>query len=181
MMVEEGGEILSRVQAKRLVTTSPHCFDAFNRHYPDSGYPVQHYTQYLAHLISTGQLTCRAEIRKTVTYHDPCYLGRQNKVFDEPRAILKSIPGLEFVEMDRTRETSLCCEGGGGRMWFEGTNASVRLANQRVEEAIATGAHVLATACPFCLMTLSDAAMTVGAAGQIEVKDIAELVVDALG
>jgi Fe-S oxidoreductase len=180
MLVEEGGEMYPSLKAGRMVTTSPHCYDAFRNHYPDFGYPVQHYTQFVAELLREGRLQFKGRLEKKVTYHDPCYLGKQNKVFDEPREILKSIPGLELVEMDRSRETSLCCEGGGGRMWFEGTNTSVRLAHQRVKEALGTGAQILATACPFCLSMLEDAAAVLGVSDQIEVRDTMELAMRAL-
>lgn len=178
MIIEEGAEVLSNALAEQMITTSPHCFDVFTRHYPNPGYPIIHYTQYVCNLIENGKLRFREGPNVKVTYHDPCYLGRQNKIYDEPRAILRSIPGVELVEMDRSRETSLCCEGGGGRMWFEGSGSGVRLASKRVNEAIDTGAEVLATACPFCLMMLGDTATAMGA--QIEVKDIMELVVEAL-
>lgn len=180
MLVEEGNEVLASAQTKRMITTSPHCFDVYTHHYADPGYPIQHYTQYISHLIADGQLTFNGEVKKKVTYHDPCYLGKQNKIFDEPRAIIQSIPGVEFIEMDRSRETSLCCEGGGGRMWFDGTNLEVRLAYDRIHEAIDTGAQVIATACPFCLTMLEDAVKTLTLEDQIQVKDIMELVVQAL-
>jgi len=112
----------------------------------------------------------------TVTYHDPCFLGKQNHIFDEPRAILKAIPGVKLIEMDRNRERSLCCEGGGGRMWAEGTNLEERLAFQRVQEAAETGAEILAVACPFCLLTLEDAVKVQGLDEQLRVMDIMELV-----
>ncbi|MGD8554059.1 MAG: (Fe-S)-binding protein [Anaerolineales bacterium] len=180
MLVEEGGEQLSSLQAEHMITTSPHCFDVFRNNYPDLGYPVQHYTEYVAGLIQEGRLEFKEPLHKKVTYHDPCYLGKQNKIFDEPRLVLTSIPGLELVEMDRSRETSLCCEGGGGRMWFEGTNTSERLAHQRVKEAIGTGAEILATACPFCLSMLEDAAAVLGVGDQIKVKDTMELALQSL-
>jgi Fe-S oxidoreductase len=180
MLVEEGSEMLKAAQAQHMITTSPHCFDVFTHHYQSPGYPIEHYTQYLARLLADGRLAFTSKVDKRVTYHDPCYLGKQNKIFDEPRAILQSIPGLELVEMDRSRETSLCCEGGGGRMWCEGVNPDVRLANERVVEALDTGAQVLATACPFCLTMLEDAAKTQNLVDKIEVKDVAELVAEAL-
>jgi Fe-S oxidoreductase len=103
-------------------------------------------------------------------------LGKHNGVFDAPRSIINHIPGAQYVEMDRSREKSLCCEGGGGRMWLEGTNIEERLAHQRVQEAIDTGAEILATACPFCVLTLEDAVKTRDLEDQIQVADIMELV-----
>ena len=151
------------------------------------GMEVLHYTQLMAELLEQGRLKLSNEVKKTVTYHDPCFLGKQNHVFDEPRAVLKAIPGLKLVEMDRSRERSLCCEGGGGRMWAEGTNLEERLAFQRVREAAETGAEVLAVACPFCLLTLEDAVKVQGlddadrtGGRTLRVMDIMELVSLAL-
>ena len=182
MLVEENGEMFRSVGASRLVTTSPHCFNTFKNEYGLDGIEVLHYTQLIAELIEQGRLNLSNEVNKKVTYHDPCFLGKQNHVFDEPRAILKAIPGVELVEMDRNRERSLCCEGGGGRMWAEGTNLEERLAFQRVQEAAETGAEILAVACPFCLLTLEDAVKVQGLdeADQdgrtLQVMDIMELV-----
>jgi len=206
MLVEENGELIRSVGASRLVTTSPHCFNTFKNEYSLDGIEVLHYTQLIAELIEQGRLEfgsagvwgegppsippdirgegppsippdIRGEgVQKTVTYHDPCFLGKQNHVFDEPRAILEAIPGVKLVEMDRSRERSLCCEGGGGRMWAEGTNLEERLAFQRVHEAAETGAEILAVACPFCLLTLEDAVKVQGLDEQLQVMDIMELV-----
>ncbi len=193
MLVEENGELIRGAGARRVVTTSPHCFNTLKNEYgldvggtgaatSDIGHAsaskieVLHYTQLIAELIEQGRLAFSNEVRKTVTYHDPCFLGKQNHVFDEPRAILKAIPGLKLVEMDRSRERSLCCEGGGGRMWAEGTNLEERLAFQRVQEAADTGAEVLAVACPFCLLTLEDAVKVQGLDERLRVMDIMELV-----
>jgi Fe-S oxidoreductase len=181
MLVEENGELLRSVGPQQLVTTSPHCFNTFRNEYGLDDLEVVHYTQLVAGLIEQGKLTLKGEIDKTVTYHDPCFLGKQNKVFDEPRAIIEAIPGVKLVEMDRNRERSLCCEGGGGRMWVEGTNLEERLAFQRVHDAAATGADVLAVACPFCLLTLEDAVKVQGLDDQLQVMDIMELVDLALG
>ncbi|MFQ6099634.1 MAG: (Fe-S)-binding protein [Anaerolineae bacterium] len=181
MLVEENGELIRSVGASRLVTTSPHSFNTFKNEYGLDGIEVLHYTQLIAELIEQGRLNLSHEVNKKVTYHDPCFLGKQNHVFDEPRFIIQSIPGVELVEMDRNRERSLCCEGGGGRMWAEGTNIEERLAFQRVHEAAETGADVLAVACPFCLLTLEDAVKVQGLDEQLQVMDIMELVNLALG
>jgi len=187
MLVEENGELFRSVGASRLVTTSPHCFNTIKNEYGLDGIEVLHYTQLVAELIAQGRLELGSVgvwgegVTKKVTYHDPCFLGKQNHVFDEPRAIIQAIPGVELVEMDRSRERSLCCEGGGGRMWAEGTNLEERLAFQRVHEAAETGAEVLAVACPFCLLTLEDAVKVQGLDEQIQVMDIMELVNLSLG
>lgn len=187
MLVEENGELFRSVGASRLVTTSPHCFNTIKNEYGLDGIEVLHYTQLVAELIAQGRLELGSVgvwgegVTKKVTYHDPCFLGKQNHVFDEPRAIIQAIPGVELVEMDRSRERSLCCEGGGGRMWAEGTNLEERLAFQRVHEAADTGAEILAVACPFCLLTLEDAVKILGLEDKIQVMDIMELVAVATG
>jgi Fe-S oxidoreductase len=180
MMVEENTELYKETGAEKMFTTSPHCFNAYKKDYPQDGLQVQHYTQVLAGLIDRGELSFSGSFDKKITYHDPCYLGKHNGVFDEPRQVLKSIPGVELVEMDRSREKSLCCEGGGGRMWLEGTNPGTRLAQQRIQEALDTGAEVLATACPFCLLTLEEAVKHLNAEERLRVMDIAEIAAIAL-
>jgi Fe-S oxidoreductase len=131
-------------------------------------------------LITEGKLKPAKSLDKVVTYHDPCYLGKQNGIFDEPRDVIRSIPGVKFVDFDRCREKSLCCEGGGGRMWLEGTNSGERLAQTRLKDAADMGVDIIATACPFCLLTLEDAAKTTGLADRIIIKDIGELVAESL-
>jgi Fe-S oxidoreductase len=181
MLVEENGEMIRNVGARQVVTTSPHCFNTFKNEYGLDEMEILHYTQLLARLIEDGQLSFEGEVNKKVTYHDPCFLGKQNQIYDEPRAVIEAIPGVELVEMDRNRDRSLCCEGGGGRMWVEGTNLEERLAFQRVQEAADTGADILAVACPFCLLTLEDALKVQRLDDQMQVMDIMELVDMALG
>ena len=180
MMVEETMEAYKGVGIEKIFTTSPHCFNAFKNDYPKNGLHVQHYTQVLAGLVEGGDLSFSKPFEKTVTYHDPCYLGKHNGVFDEPRSVLNHIPGLTLVEMDRSRQKSLCCEGGGGRMFLEGTNPGTRLAQGRIQEALDTGAQVLATACPFCLLTLEEAVKHLNAQDRLRVMDIAEIAIQAL-
>ena len=179
-MVEEFHEMGKEFQAQRMVTVSPHCFNAFRNEYGEMPYPVQHYTQFMAELVDSGRVTFQNEVRKKVTYHDPCFLGKHNQIYDEPRHILRSLPGVEFQDLDRSRERSVCCEGGGGRMWAEGTNVEERLAHQRVRDAIDLGAEVLAVACPFCLLTLEDAVKILGLEDRLQVMDIMELVAQAM-
>jgi len=176
MLVEEGKPLIESTGAKRMVTTSPHCMNTFKKEYGLSGVEVMHYTQLVAQLIEQKKIGFTGKVEKKITYHDPCFLGKQNHIFDEPRAILQSIPGVKLVEMDRSRERSLCCEGGGGRMWVEGTNMEERLAFQRVHEAADTGAEILAVACPFCLLTLEDAVKVQKLDDRLRVMDIMELV-----
>jgi Fe-S oxidoreductase len=180
MLVEENLELWKEYGVKKVVTTSPHCYNTLKNDYPADVLELTHYTELIAQLLNDGRLNFQGELKKAVTYHDPCYLGKHNQIFDAPRAILKHIPGLKLVEMDRSRERSLCCEGGGGRMWLEGTNIEERLAHQRVQEAIDSGAEILATACPFCVLTLEDAAKIRGLEDQIQVVDIMELVAQVM-
>ncbi len=180
MLVEDNLEVFKEYDVQRMVTLSPHCYNVFKNEYEGLDFEVQHYTQFMAGLIEGGQLTFSGMVEKVVTYQDPCFLGKQNKIFDEPRKILRSIPGVEFRDLDRSRERSLCCEGGGGRMWVEGTNVKDRLAQIRIEDAIELGAEILATACPFCLLTLEDAVKVGGYEKTIRVMDLIELVAQAI-
>ncbi|MFW6150784.1 MAG: (Fe-S)-binding protein [Chloroflexota bacterium] len=164
-----------------IVTTSPHCYHTFKSEYPQFGgdFEVIHYTQYLARLIRQGRLKFSRELNRRVTYHDPCYLGRHNGIYEEPREVLRSIPGLELVEMPDSRRRSLCCGGGGGGIWLD-TRKGERLSDLRLAQAMQTGAGILAVACPYCLINFEDARLTVDNGDNIEVQDIAELVWDAM-
>jgi len=164
----------------RLMTTSPHCYNVFKNEYPGFGGEVMHYSQIIRDLLKDERLSLSKELSWRVTYHDPCFLGKQNGIFDEPREVLGRIPGLEFVELDRCRERSLCCEGGGGRMWTEDVAGQERLAEIRVRDAVELGAEVLVTTCPFCLLTLEDAVKTAGDEDKIRVMDLIELVAAAM-
>ena len=142
---------------------------------------MQHYSQYLEELIQAGKFNFTQQVDIVATYHDPCYLGKQNGVFDAPRNIIKAIPGIKFIEFDRSREKSLCCEGGGGRMFVEASDTSkVRLGVLRVQDAVEMGVNVVATACPFCMLNLDDAVKTAGCEDTIQIKDIAELLSEAI-
>jgi Fe-S oxidoreductase len=176
MLVEENVELWQSYGVRKVVTTSPHCYNTLKRDYPAGVVEPMHYTEFISELLADNQLNFQGRLDRVVTYHDPCYLGKHNNIFDAPRSILKRIPGLRYIEMDRSRERSLCCEGGGGRMWLEGTNIEERLAHQRVQQALDIGAEVLATACPFCVLTLEDAVKIRGLEDQIQVADIMELV-----
>jgi len=168
---------------KQIVTLSPHCFDTFLNRYPKQemqGVKIQHYSQFLADLIEQKRLIFNSGIKKKVTYQDPCYLGRHNDIYEKPRRVLNSIPGIEFVEFGRARDDSLCCGGGGGRMWTDFDAEEERLANIRVREALEVGAEILVTACPFCLINMEDGVKSVNVEDSLKVKDLAELVVEAL-
>ncbi|MCD4716030.1 MAG: (Fe-S)-binding protein, partial [Desulfobacterales bacterium] len=136
-----------------LIVSSPHCYTTFKDDYPGLGgnFKVIHFTQYLASVIREGKLGFTKELNKKVVYHDPCYLGRHNGIYDEPRDVLKSIPGLSLMDEIDSRENSLCCGGGGGRIWME-TRKGERFSDILVEQAIEQGADILATACPYCIL-----------------------------
>jgi len=166
----------------KIVTTSPHCYNTFKNEYPQCGgnFEVIHFSQYLAQLIKEGRLKFTKELNKRVTYHDPCCLGRQNGIYNEPRQILESIPGLELVEMVDSRENSLCCGGGcSGRVWME-TKKGERFSDLRIEQAVETGASILAISCPYCMLNFEDSLLTLDKGDIIEVKDIAQLVEEAI-
>ncbi len=173
-------EMFKQFPIKQIITTSPHCYNTFKNEYTELDIEVKHYTQIIPDLIKKKKLSFSKKFEKTVTYHDPCFLGRQNQIFDEPRDILKSIPSLNFVEMDRARERALCCEGGGGRMWIEAFETMERTATIRVKEALDCGAEILATACPFCLLTLEDAVKSGELEDRIQILDIVEIVSQAI-
>lgn len=180
MCDEENVELLNSYNVKRIVTVSPHCYNAFKKEYHGLKYPVFHYTELLAQLLENGKLDIGGELKKVVTYHDPCFLGKQNQIYDEPRYILTRIPGIDFREFDRCRERSLCCEGGGGRMWVESESTEQRLAEIRVEDAKELGAEIIAVACPFCLLTLEDATKVKGIEEEMRVADILELLAEVI-
>jgi Fe-S oxidoreductase len=162
------------------MVTSPHCFLSFRGDYRELGadFEVLHQTQLLQRLIVDGRLEPKRPLGRRVVYHDPCTLGRQSGIFDEPRELLRSIPDLELVEFPTyNRELSLCCGGGSGGVWLERPRDE-RLAELRVRQAIETGAEILAVACPYCLQMFEDAVRTMELS--LEVRDVAELLADSL-
>jgi Fe-S oxidoreductase len=169
-------ETLNEVGARKVVASCPHCFNSLGREYPDLGgdYEVIHHSQLLGRLVADGRLTPGA-METSVTYHDPCYLGRHNRVFDEPRSVLDAIDGVRQVEMHRCRERSFCCGAGGARMWMEETIGK-RVNLERTDEALTTGAEVVSTACPFCLIMLDDAVKARQRDEEVKVMDLAQIV-----
>jgi Fe-S oxidoreductase len=169
---------------KKILVSSPHCYHTLKNEYPEFmvNFDVVHITQYLYDLIKEGKLEISKEYSKKITYHDPCYLGRHNGIFDEPRDTLTSIPGLDLVEMSDCREDSLCCGGGGGRIWME-TPKEERFSDLRVEQASEVGAEVLVTACPYCIIHFEDSKLSLEEqedGRELEVKDITEIIQEVL-
>jgi len=177
-LVEENMKAFNKYGLKQVVTGCPHGFHAFKNRYNQTSIEVKHHTQVLAKLAEEKKLTFTKEVNKKVIYHDPCFLGKQNGVYDEPRKAIERVPGVKLLEFDRSRARSLCCEGGGGRMWVD--IPGPRLAEVRVKDAVEAGADILAVACPFCLLTIEDAVKTTGSEGKIQVLDVAELLALAL-
>jgi len=176
-LMEKNLGLFEQYGVNRIITTSPHCFHAFKNRYGKE-VEVQHYTVFFADLIDKGKIKFSGKVEKTIAYQDPCFLGKHNNIYDEPRKIIESIPGVKFSELRRVRVRGVCCEGGGGRMWHD--IPGKRLAETRVEEALDVGAEILAVACPFCLLTFDDAIKTTGNEDKIQVMDIMELVAEAL-
>jgi Fe-S oxidoreductase len=166
---------------KKILLSSPHCYHTFKNEYPEFmvNFEVIHISQYLFQLMNEGRLVPTKEFGKKVTYHDPCYLGRHNGIYDEPREVLKSIPGLELRELAESRENSLCCGMGGGRIWME-TPKSERFSDIRLEQAIEAGAEVLATACPYCITQFEDSRLTMEDSEAIQIMDITEILQEVI-
>jgi len=166
---------------KRVLVASPHCYHTFKNEYPEFmvHLDVVHISQFLAELIDEGRLELTGEFSKKVTFHDPCYLGRHNGIYDQPRDVLKKLPGLELVEMPDSREDSLCCGGGGGRIWAE-TPKEERFSDLRVAQAVEVGADVLATSCPYGISNFEESRLALEDGGALEIKDITEVIQEAL-
>jgi Fe-S oxidoreductase len=186
MLAEKNGNAFGKYDFNEIITTDPHAYNAIKNEYPKLGisYPVKHYTQFLGEHLDEFKGLLKQEVKAKVTYHDPCYLGRANEIFEEPRSLLEAIPGVELVEMSHHHATSLCCGGGGGGMWLDGfqwEKAKVRLSEWRIREAITTSADILAVACPYEAPRFEDAAKMVQGAGRLVVKDVVELLTQAMG
>jgi len=177
MQAEKNNKIMKHYDVKRIVTACPHCYNTIKNEYPRFGreFEVTHHTELIANLLKEGKLRIMKGASGIITYHDPCYLGRYNDIYQPPRQILKSIPDLKLVEMARKRKRSFCCGGGGGRMWLE-ESIGTRISNMRLEQALETKARTIATACPFCLQMFDDAIKAKAAKESLRVMDISELV-----
>jgi Fe-S oxidoreductase len=182
MLAQQNVETLNEAGVKRIVASCPHCFNTIAREYPQLGgsYEVIHHTQLLARLVEQGRLTPVQPVEEKLTYHDPCFLGRHNRVFSPPREILERVPGITATEMHRCKERGFCCGAGGARMWME-ERIGKRINTERIEEALALDPDTISTACPYCLVMLGDAVSAKRASGEaketLEVVDVAQLLV----
>lgn len=177
VLVKKNTEILKRTEARKIITVSPHCHYTLKCEYPDFGgaFEIVHYTELLARLVQEGRLVLKAPSPKRVSYHDPCYLGRNSGIYDPPRSLIQSISGTQFVELTKNRESSQCCGGGGGGIWFGGSNT--KLSNVRIEDAIEKEVNILVSACPYCLKMLEYSNQLLGE--KLKVMDIAEFLDEA--
>jgi Fe-S oxidoreductase len=178
-LMTENIATLNKYGVKKIVVTCPHCLQSLGKEYRQFGgeYEVLHHTALLRDLIDQGRLKLTSGQKARVTFHDPCYLGRYNEEYDSPREVLDALPGLEQREMKRSRDRSFCCGAGGGRMWMEEREGK-RVNAERTEEALATGAEVIGTGCPFCMTMLTDGVKE--KESQVQVKDIAEILLEAI-
>ena len=181
MMAENNIETLNKYKFKKIITACPHCFNCIGNEYKqlNGNYEVIHHSELIAELIESGKIKPKKNIEKRVTYHDACYLGRHNGIYDAPRTVVASVANGEVVEMKRSREKGLCCGAGGGIMWMD-EEPDKRVNLVRFGDVEESKAEVVATACPFCNIMLDDARKMKGKEDEVEVKDIAELVAEAL-
>ena len=179
-LANENIETLNSHGVKKIITSCPHCFNTLKNEYPQFGgnFEVIHHSVFLSKLLKENKLKPNdaTDLTKEIvcTYHDSCYLGRDNGIYDEPREILRSVPGIEHREMARNRYKGFCCGAGGGRMWLEEA-AEQRVNIRRTEEALDRGVNLIVTACPFCLIMLEDGTKAKDVNEQVETKDIAEV------
>lgn len=180
ILLEKNLKTFSELGIKRIVTLSPHSYHAFRNYYPNK-FQVFHYTQLLRDLIKEGKLNTSKELKAKVTYHDPCFLGRHDKEYEAPREMLKAIPGIELIEMERNKENAFCCGGGSGNFYIDSFGGrELSPARIRVREAYQTGASILAVACPICLTMLTDAVKGENLEEKLIIKDISEIITELL-
>jgi Fe-S oxidoreductase len=185
MLAQQNIETLNEAGAKKIIASCPHCFNTIANEYPQLGgnYEVIHHTQLLARLVSDGKLRPVIPIEEKITYHDPCFLGRHNKVFTPPREIMEQVPGVQAQEMHRCKERGFCCGAGGARMWME-ERIGKRINTERIEEALGTDPDTISTGCPYCLTMLGDAISAKKSTGEakesLEVVDVAQLLIRSI-
>lgn len=182
MMAEQNIELFKSYNIKKIITTCPHCYNTIKHEYPRYGgdFKVVHYTELIADLISQGKLKLTNELNSKLTYHDPCYLGRYNSVYTEPRQILQAIPKAKLEEMERSRDTGFCCGGGGGLMWIEEQPGTTKINQMRIEDVLKTGVETVVTACPYCLQMFEDAIEHKGMKESLKARDLVEIVEEAM-
>ena len=180
-MAQQNIETFRRYNVKRIVTTCPHCFNTIKNEYPHLGgeYEVLHYSEIVNELIKSGRIKPAATIEATVAYHDSCYLGRHNDIYDAPRQIAESIPGVKLVEMEKCRGQGFCCGAGGGHMWIEESRGR-RVNHMRTEQFLETGADTVGVSCPFCLQMFEEGIGSVQTSGNVKAKDLLELLDESL-
>jgi len=180
IQAERNIELLKSYDIKKIITACPHGYNTLKNEYPQFGgeFEVIHHTEFIANLLKEGRLKIDKGAGGVITYHDACYLGRYNDIFEPPRKILSNLPNVTLVEMERNRELGFCCGGGGGHMWLE-EHVGRRINEVRTEQAIETKAQIVATACPFCLQMFEDGIKTKAAEESLKVMDIAELVAES--
>ena len=183
-LAQQNVATLNGLKVRKIITQCPHCFNSFRNEYPEFGgnWEVTHHSQVIADLLATGKLKLARPLPEgtEVTYHDSCYLGRHNGEYEAPRQVVSALPGVKVVEMPRNREKSYCCGAGGGHMWMEEKTAK-RINWERTQQALDTGASVVATGCPFCVLMMEDGVRGRNAEDKLQVKDLAELVAECLG
>ena len=181
ILMKDNIATLNGYNVKKIVTTCPHCFNTLKNEYPQFGgnYEVVHHTDFLMNLLNEGRLKVTKDEVVTVTFHDSCYLGRYNNIYNQPREILNAIPGVNTVEMKRSKSKGFCCGAGGGRMWMEETKGK-RVNVERTEEALSLKPDVIGTACPFCMTMLEDGVKDKGETETVKVKDLAEILIEAV-
>jgi Fe-S oxidoreductase len=183
VMAEQNIEVFNSLKIKQIITTCPHCYNTLKNEYSKFGavnYKVIHHTELLADLIKQGKLKLNKELNSVLTYHDPCYLGRYNNVYDEPRDVLHAVPGVKLAEMGPSRNLSFCCGGGGGLMWAEEQPGTKKINEKRVEDVIKTKAETVVTACPYCLQMMEESIDRKGVKDSLKAKDLVELVEAAI-
>ncbi|MDM8525808.1 heterodisulfide reductase-related iron-sulfur binding cluster [Desulfococcaceae bacterium HSG8] len=182
MMAQENIETLNNYKVKKIITACPHCLNTLKHEYPQMGgnYEVIHHSEFIRQLVKEGRISLKRTLEGTVTYHDPCYLGRYNSVYDQPRSLLKSVSNWGLTELDRHGQESFCCGAGGGRMWMEETIGK-RINLERAEEIAGQKMANVAVGCPFCLTMIEDGMKELGKEEEIKTRDIAELVAKNMG
>jgi Fe-S oxidoreductase/nitrate reductase gamma subunit len=182
ILAEENIELLKSYNIQEIITSCPHCYHTLKHEYPGFGgdFRVVHYTQFIADLIGQGKLKLTNGLNTKLTYQDPCYLGRYNGVYQEPRQILEAVPGATLKEMDRSRNTGFCCGGGGGHMWIEEQPGTTKINQMRFEDVLKTGAETVVTACPYCLQMFEESIEHKEMKDSVQVKDLVEVVEAAM-